>query len=84
MIHQPIGGFQGQATDVDIHAREILKMRERLNEILMKHTGQPLDRIQQDTERDHFMSSEEAKKYGLVDEVIARAPATKGKPEGKA
>ncbi|HSG05742.1 MAG TPA: ATP-dependent Clp protease proteolytic subunit, partial [Nitrospiria bacterium] len=74
MIHQPMGGFQGQATDVDIHAREILRMRERLNEILTKHTGQPLDRIQTDTERDYFMSGEEAKKYGIVDEVITRVP----------
>ena len=64
MIHQPMGGFQGQATEIDIHAREILKIRERLNEIMAKHTGQPLDKISQDTERDYFMSSEEAKRYG--------------------
>jgi ATP-dependent Clp protease protease subunit len=70
MIHQPLGGFQGQATDVDIHAREILKARERLNEIFAKHTGQPLDKIQQDTERDYFMGAEEAKSYGLVDDVL--------------
>lgn len=81
MIHQPIGGFQGQATDVDIHAREILKMRERLNEILAKHTGQPLDRIQQDTERDYFMSGEQAKAYGIIDEVIERAISTR--PQAK-
>ena len=62
MIHQPMGGFQGQATEIDIHAREILKIRERLNEIMAKHTGQPLDKISQDTERDYFMSSEEAKR----------------------
>jgi len=74
LIHQPMGGFQGQATDVDIHAREILKMRERLNEILAKHTGQPMDRIRLDTERDYFMSGEEAKTYGLIDEVIEKAP----------
>lgn len=74
MIHQPMGGFQGQATEVDIHAREILKIRERLNEIMAKHTGQPLDRIAQDTERDYFMSGEEATRYGLIDEVITRPP----------
>lgn len=81
LIHQPMGGFQGQATDIDIHAREILKIRERLNEILSKHTGQPIERIQNDTERDYFMSSEEAKAYGLVDAVILRAPPIKGKSE---
>ena len=74
LIHQPMGGFQGQATEIDIHAREILKIRGRLNEILAKHTGQPLDKIAQDTERDYFMSGEEAKKYGLIDEVISRPP----------
>ncbi len=74
MIHQPMGGFQGQATEIDIHAREILKIRERLNEIMAKHTGQPLDKIAQDTERDYFMSAHEAKQYGLVDEVITRPP----------
>ena len=74
MIHQPMGGFQGQATEIDIHAREILKIRERLNEIMAKHTGQPLDKISQDTERDYFMSAEEAKRYGLIDEVITRPP----------
>ena len=79
MIHQPMGGFQGQAMDVEIHAREILKMRELLNEILAKHTGQPLNRIAQDTERDYFMSGAEAKKYGLIDEVIAHAPEMKEK-----
>ena len=70
MIHQPLGGFQGQATDIEIHAKEILGIRERLNEILAKHTGQPLDRIQQDTDRDFFMSAEESVKYGLIDEVM--------------
>jgi len=74
MIHQPMGGFQGQATEIDIHAREILKIRERLNEIMAKHTGQPLEKISQDTERDYFMSAEEAKRYGLIDEVITRPP----------
>ena len=74
MIHQPMGGFQGQATEIDIHAREILKIRERLNEIMARHTGQPLERISQDTERDYFMSADEAKRYGLIDEVITRPP----------
>jgi len=70
MIHQPIGGFYGQATDVEIHAKEILKLKETLNKILAKHTGQSLEKIQIDTERDYFMSAQEAKEYGLVDEVI--------------
>ena len=74
MLHQPMGGFQGQATDIDIHAREILKVRERLNDILSKHTGQTLDKIRTDTERDFFMSGEDAKGYHIVDEVIERAP----------
>jgi ATP-dependent Clp protease, protease subunit len=72
MIHQPHGGTQGQATDIDIQAREILQLRERLNEIMAKHTGQTIERIQQDTERDRFMSGEEAVKYGLVDSVLAQ------------
>lgn len=71
MIHQPIGGFYGQATDVEIHAREILKMKELLNNILAKHTGQSIEKIQRDTERDFFMSAQEAKEYGIVDEVIS-------------
>jgi len=70
MIHQPLGGFQGQATDIDIHAREILYVRERLNKILSDHTGQSLDTIQKDTERDNFMSAEAAKDYGLIDDVL--------------
>ena len=70
MIHQPLGGTQGQATDIDIHAREILKMRDTLNRILVKHTGQPIEKIKKDTERDFFMSSEEARDYGIVDKVI--------------
>jgi len=75
MIHQPMGGFQGQATDIEIHAREILKMKGSLNQILANHTGQPLERIRQDTERDFFMSGEEAKKYGIIDDVLKeRAP----------
>jgi len=72
MIHQPMGGFQGQATDIEIHAREILNMKETLNRILSKHTGQPIEKIQTDTDRDFFMSGEDAKQYGLVDEVIAK------------
>ncbi len=75
MIHQPMGGYQGQATEIEIHAREILKIRERLNEILAKHTGQPIEKIRTDTERDYFMSGEEAKAYRLVDEVIVKAQA---------
>ena len=70
MIHQPIGGFQGQASDIDIHAREILQARERLNKILSDHSGQSLDTIKNDTERDNFMSANEAKDYGLIDEVL--------------
>ena len=70
MIHQPLGGFQGQASDIDIHAREILAVRERLNKILAKHTGQPLEKIQADTDRDNFMSGTEAAEYGLVDQVL--------------
>ncbi len=76
MIHQPLGGYQGQATDIDIHAREILKARERLNQILVTHTGQSIDKIQLDTERDKFMSSEEAKDYGLVDAVLSTRSST--------
>ncbi|MCK5503997.1 MAG: ATP-dependent Clp endopeptidase proteolytic subunit ClpP [Thermodesulfovibrionia bacterium] len=70
MIHQPMGGFQGQATDVEIHAKEILKMKDTLNKIMSKHTGQTLDKMEMDTERDYFMSGQEAKDYGIVDEVI--------------
>ncbi len=72
MIHQPLGGFQGQATDIEIHAREILKMKDTLNKIMSNHTGQPLEKIHTDTDRDFFMSGEDAKAYGLVDEVIAK------------
>jgi len=70
MIHQPLGGFQGQASDIDIHAREILKIREKLNQILAKHTGQSLETIEQDTDRDRFLGSDEAAEYGLVDQVL--------------
>ncbi|MEY4194514.1 MAG: hypothetical protein RLZZ226_882 [Pseudomonadota bacterium] len=72
MIHQPLGGFQGQASDIDIHAREILAVRDRLNRILAHHTGQDIERIQVDTDRDNFMSGEEAVKYGLIDKVLTR------------
>jgi len=70
MLHQPMGGFQGQATDIEIHAREILRMKDTLNQILSIHTGQSLEKIQADTDRDFFMSGEEAKEYGIVDQVI--------------
>jgi len=74
MIHQPLGGYQGQATDIDIHAREILTLRSRLNEVLAKHTGQDLETIARDTERDNFKSATEAAAYGLVDQVLERRP----------
>lgn len=76
MIHQPLGGAQGQATDIEIQAREILKLREQLNQILSQRTGQKLEKIQADTERDYFMSSEEAVGYGLIDKVLAQRQAT--------
>ncbi len=72
MIHQPMGGFQGQATDIDIHAREILKTRELMNQIMARHTGQPVERIREDTERDRFMSSDEGVEYGLIDKVLSQ------------
>jgi len=72
LIHQPMGGFQGQATDIEIHAREILRMKGELNKILAHHTGQPLERIESDTDRDYFMGGEEAAKYGIVDRVITQ------------
>lgn len=75
MIHQPIGGAQGQATDIEIQAREILYTKRRLNDILAENTGQPLDRIEEDTDRDFFMSAEESKEYGLIDQVIDRRPS---------
>ncbi len=83
MIHQPIGGFYGQATDVEIHAREILKMKDLLNSILSKHTGQPIEKIQKDTERDFFMSATEAKEYGIVDEVITSLKGEEQEKHGK-
>ncbi len=76
MIHQPLGGFQGQASDIDIHAREILKMRDTLNGILQKHTGKDLDTIETDTDRDKFLSADEARDYGLIDEVLAHRAST--------
>ncbi|MGB5200956.1 MAG: ATP-dependent Clp endopeptidase proteolytic subunit ClpP [Sedimenticolaceae bacterium] len=75
MIHQPLGGFQGQATDIEIHAKEILLVREKLNKILAHHTGQDLERIGQDTDRDNFMSAEQSVAYGLIDQVLDRRPA---------
>jgi len=72
LLHQPMGGFQGQAADIDIHAREIIRMREEIEQILVKHTGQPLDKIHQDTDRDFFMSGDQAREYGIVDKVIVR------------
>ena len=72
MIHQPLGGFQGQASDIAIHAKEILSIREKLNRIMSEHTGQPIERIEKDTDRDNFLSSQEAMEYGLIDKVLAR------------
>ena len=73
LIHQPLGGFQGQATDIDIHAKEILRMREELDSILVKHTNQPREKIQKDTDRDFFMDGQQAKEYGIIDDVIVKA-----------
>ena len=81
MIHQPLGGARGQSTDIQIQAKEILRMREILNGIYEKHTGQPVDRINQDTERDNFMSAEEAKAYGLIDQVVTNRPAVNREQE---
>ena len=75
MIHQPSGGFGGQASDIELHAKEILRLKAKLNEIMQKHTGQPLDRIEKDTDRDYFMGAGEAKEYGLIDEVVVKKPA---------
>jgi ATP-dependent Clp protease protease subunit len=92
LIHQPLGAFQGQATDVEIQAKEILRMRERLNDLLSHHTDQPLEKIQSDTDRDFFMSGEEAREYGIVDKVIvkreipeedSKEKGPKKAPEGK-
>lgn len=81
LIHQPMGGFQGQATDIEIHAREILRMRSELNHILVMHTGQPLERIESDTERDYFMGGTEAREYGIIDHVISRRDLPPGSPQ---
>ena len=85
MIHQPIGAFRGQATEVEIQAREILKLRARMNEILAAHTGRPIDEIARDTDRDYYMSGEEARDYGLIDRVVTRhevSPRGNGAGEG--
>lgn len=81
MVHQPSGGFQGQQSDIEIQAREILYARERLNEILVQHTGQPMERIQGDTERDYFMSADESKEYGVIDQVLSSRAALTGQSE---
>jgi ATP-dependent Clp protease protease subunit len=81
MIHQPLGGFQGQATDIEIQAKEILRIKARLNEILAKHTKQPIERIEKDTDRDYFMGAGEAKEYGLIDDVIVHKKAAEKKPQ---
>ena len=73
MIHQPLGGAQGQATEIEIHAREILRIRQEMNEVLAKHTGQSVEKIAADTERDYYLTSKEAKEYGLIDEVVSRS-----------
>ena len=78
MIHQPIGGFQGQATDIHIHAKEILRMKAQLNELLAEHTGQSVEKVENDTERDYFMSGEEAKSYGIIDAIVTRNVVTGG------
>jgi len=81
MIHQPLGGFQGQASDIDIHAKEILLVRERLNKILSNHTGQPMESIQNDTDRDNFLGAEQAKEYGLIDEILVSRKAAGSEAE---
>jgi ATP-dependent Clp protease protease subunit len=78
MIHQPLGGFQGQATDIHIHAQEILRMKAELNQLLAENSGQPLEKVSNDTERDYFMSGEDAKNYGIIDDIIARKTVTGG------
>ena len=83
MIHQPLGGFQGQATDIEIHAREILKLKDRLNEMMAEHTGQPLEKITDDVERDYFLTAQEAETYGLIDKVLtSRAEVPVGGSDG--
>jgi ATP-dependent Clp protease protease subunit len=81
MIHQPLGGAQGQATDIEIQAKEILYLKKKLNQHLADHTGQPLERIEEDTERDFFMSAEEAREYGLIDQTINRRPSASNPPD---
>jgi len=83
LLHQPLGGFQGQASDIDIHAKEILRMREELDSILVRHTKQSQERIRKDTDRDFFMNGKQAKEYGIIDEVIAKAEKVKGGEEKK-
>ena len=85
MIHQPLGGFQGQASDIDIHAREVLKIRQHLNELLARHTGQSVDKVARDTDRDNFMGPQEAVEYGLIDKVLGRrvVPGAAGDGEGQ-
>jgi ATP-dependent Clp protease protease subunit len=79
MIHQPLGGFQGQATDIEIHAREIIKLKERMNQMMADHTGQPLAKVSEDVERDYFLTAEEARDYGLIDQVLASRESIKDK-----
>jgi ATP-dependent Clp protease protease subunit len=81
MIHQPMGGFSGQATDIDIQAKEILRLKQKLNEILVRHTGQGIERIEKDTDRDYFMGPGEAKEYGLIDEVVVQKKGAAGGPK---
>ncbi len=83
LLHQPMGGFQGQATDIDIHAREILRMREELDNILVKHTGQPFEKVHLDTERDFFMDGEQGREYGIIDKVITKREMPKIKQSGE-
>ena len=82
MIHQPSGGFSGQATDIDIHAREVLRLRNKLNEIMSLHTGQPLEKVAADTERDHFMTSGEAEQYGIIDRILVSRSEIQGQKKG--
>jgi ATP-dependent Clp protease, protease subunit len=82
LIHQPLGGFSGQASDIDIQAQEILRTREKLNQILSKHTGQDLERVRRDTDRDYYMGADEAKTYGLIDDILQ--PKPRGEPKGEA
>lgn len=82
MIHQPLGGVEGQATDIDIHAQEILKVRDKLNQILAERTGQPLERVEQDTDRNFFMTASQAVEYGIVDEILTRREVEKEPTEG--